>query len=115
MPVITYLSFERLGSFKQAIADACSQQSIADASAIILFILDREKTRPEGLPDLSADEILPTWFHDAGAGAHNVLLEAAAWGLNGNLYEIKDNNAVIDILKLNEETTIPIFALPFGS
>lgn len=114
VPIFTFLSFEKFGNFKQNIADACDVQSISNASIILLFVLDREKTRPEGLPDLSDDMFLHTWYHDAGAGVHNVMLEAAAWGLKANIYKIEDQEAVIDLLKLDEETTIPIFAVPVG-
>jgi len=113
-PIITYLMPIKIGNFKQNIADACSESNIADASMIILFILDREKTRPEGAPDLSSDELLQTWYHDAGAGIQNLLLEATAYNINANFYEIDDKQAIINLLKLNEETTIPIFAAPIG-
>jgi len=115
LPVITYLGLEKLGSFKQTVADACEKQTILDAPIVILFILNREKTRPPGLPDLSHDMFLHTWFHDAGAGAYNVMLEAAAWGLDANIYVINNQQAIIDMLKLDEEITIPIFAVPIGS
>jgi nitroreductase len=113
-PIITYLQLMKVGFNKQKIADACSEPSIANAPMILLFILDREKTRPEGAPDLSADIFLPTWFHDAGAGAHNVMLEATSYNLKANIYKIKDTQAIINLLKLDEEITIPIFALPIG-
>ena len=113
-PIITYLQLIKVGFNKQIIADACSESSIADAPMILLFILDREKTRPEGAPDLSADVFLPTWFHDAGAGAHNVMLEATSYNLKANIYKIEDTQAIINLLKLDSETTIPIFAVPAG-
>ena len=113
-PIITFLQLIKVGFNKQIIADACSEASIANAPMILLFILDREKTRPEGAPDLSADIFLPTWFHDAGAGAHNVMLEATSYNLKANIYKIEDTQAIINLLKLDKETTIPIFALPIG-
>ena len=115
LPIITYLKPVKFGFFKETIADACIQELLSNAEMIILFVLDREKTRPPGLPDLSGDILLHTWFHDAGAGVHNVMLESAAWGLNANFYEIKNQQLIIDLLNLNEETTIPIFAVPIGS
>jgi nitroreductase len=81
---------------------------------ILLFFLDREKTRPTGAPDLSADILLPTWFHDAGAGAYNVMLEATSFNLKANIYKIEKPQSIINLLKLDEETTIPIFAMPVG-
>ena len=115
VPIFTFLALEKFGGFKQNIADACDEQSISNSSIILLFVLDREKTRPEGLTDLSDDIFLHTWYHDADAGAHNVMLEATAWGLSSNIYKIEDQQAIIDILNLDEETTIPIFAVPVGS
>jgi nitroreductase len=113
-PIVTYLKPVKIGNHKLTIADACSEPSIADAPMIILFIIDREKTRPPGSPDLSADSLLHIWYHDAGAGAHNVMLDATAWGLKANIYEIEDQQAIIDLLKLNEDITIPILAVPIG-
>jgi nitroreductase len=113
-PIITYLQLTKIGFHKQKIADSCSEPSIAEAPMILLFVLDREKTRPPGAPDLSADILLPTWFHDAGAGAHTVMLEATSLNLKANIYKIEDQEAIINLLNLNEETTIPIFALPIG-
>jgi len=113
-PILTFLKPVKFGNHKTTIADACSEPNIEDAPITILFILDREKTRPPNAPDLSSDELLPTWFHDAGAGVHNLMLEAASWGLKANFYEIQDQQAIIDLLNLDEENTIPIFAAPIG-
>lgn len=113
-PIITYLKPVKIGFNKQIIADACSEPIIENAPMILLFILDREKTRPTGAPDLSADILLPTWFHDAGAGAYNVMLEATSFNLKANIYKIENPQPIINLLKLDEEITIPIFAMPVG-
>lgn len=114
LPIVTFLLPVKLGDHRDTIAEACLESSIESAPLCILFVLDREKTRPPGQPDLSGDQFLHTWYHDAGAGAHNVMLEAAAWGLNANFFNIEDQQAIIELLKLNEESTIPIFAMPVG-
>jgi hypothetical protein len=114
LPIITFLVPEKFGDHRDTFADACDQPSIASAPLIVLFILDREKTRPEGLPDLSDDMFLSTWYHDAGAGAHNVLLEVTTGSLSAELYEIVDPTLIKNLLCLDMETTIPIFALPVG-
>ena len=114
LPIITYLLPIKLGDHRQIIADACNQPQIASAPLTILSVLDREKTKPEGMPDLSDDIFLPTWYHDAGAAAHNVLLEATAWDLTANVFTINDVEAIQSLLKLDTETTIPLFSMPIG-
>lgn len=42
------------------------------------------------------------------------MLEATSCNLKANIYKIENPQSIINLLKLDEETTIPIFAMPVG-
>jgi nitroreductase len=114
LPIVTGMLPIIKGDYRDEIAMACSQSAIASAEFSIIAVLDREKTRPPDLPDLSSDLFLPTWYHDAGAAAQNVLLEAEAWDLSANRYSVVGQNSICSLLELNESTNIPIYVIPLG-
>jgi len=114
LPIFTFLKKEIRGDHREEIAQACSNPEIASAPLSIISILDRERTRPPGLPDLSDDIILPTWYHDAGAASQNVLLEATAWGLSSNVFRIEDEDSICSLMSLDNELNIPIYVIAIG-
>ena len=114
LPILTFALRVVKGDYRNEVAQACDLSSIAESSFILLSVLDREKTRPLGQPDLSDDIFLLTWYHDAGAAAQNVLLEATAWDIHANLYHITDQSAICTLLDLDDTTNIPIYTIPMG-
>jgi hypothetical protein len=76
-------------------------------------VLDVEQTKKGGR-DLSTNYVRWCWYYEAGAAAHNVLLEATAWGLAGNIAMIQNKDAVCTLLDLNSEQFDPLLAIPVG-
>mgnify|MGYP003885852047 CR=1 FL=1 len=77
IPVITFMMKIKSGDYREEIAQA-SSPSVATAPLIIISVLDIERTRPKGFDDFSGEEFRWLWYYEAGASAHNVLLEATA-------------------------------------
>jgi nitroreductase len=113
MPVITYLAKKISGDHRQEIANASTQPSIASAPLIILTFLDVNKTRPAGADDLSAEQYRRFWYFEAGAAAHNVLLEATAWNLSAAIVLPADIVSLQSILSVNKDS-VPLFIIPVG-
>jgi hypothetical protein len=64
--------------------------------------------------DLSHENQRWIWYYEAGAAAHNVLLQATSRGLNGNILTINDKDAICSLLKLNPEKFDPMLVVPVG-
>ena len=91
------------------------QQAIEGRSAdpkILIEIEDIEKTID--WDDLSDKSERWIWYYEAGAAAHNVLIQATARNLAGNIVPIKDKNAICSILGLSNDKFDPIFIVPVG-
>jgi nitroreductase len=113
MPVLTFLAKKISGDHRLEIAEASAQPSIASAPLIILTVLDVNKTRPAGADDLSAEMYRRFWYFEAGASAHNVLLEATAWDLSAAIVLPTDTLALQSILSV-DENLVPLFIIPVG-
>jgi len=70
-------------------------------------------TRPAGKDDLSGENNRRFWYFEAGASAHNVLLEATAWNLSATIVLPVDTLSLQSILGLNEDS-LPLFLIPVG-
>ena len=110
LPIVTYLLKTRMGDHRVEIADA-SQSSIATAPLLIVSVLDVEKTNQ--WDDLSGPEIRWIWHYEAGASAHNVLLEATAWDLSAAIVPVHDVTAVQVALGL-DDNFLPLYIVPVG-
>lgn len=113
MPVFTFLFPIKVGDYRDEIAKA-SSPSISTAPLIIVLILDIERTKPKGFDDFSGEEFRWLWYYEAGASAHNALLEATAWGLYANIYTIKDKDIILSTLGLNKDKFDPLLVIPVG-
>lgn len=112
-PVFTYLKQITNGDMRAKLANTTQQPACCDAPLLIVIVLDIEKTRPEGGDDFSGPQMRYLWCFEAGAAAHNALLEAAAWDLTANAYLPTDSTAIRSILGLEGEFT-PLVVVPIG-
>lgn len=111
LPVVSYLLPVTLGDKRSDIAQT-SESFVADAPLSIIIVLDIQTTIQ--WDDLSDESERWIWYYEAGAAAHNVLLQATARGLDGNIVAIQDKGALCSILNLDEEYFDPMFIVPVG-
>ncbi|MCK5458770.1 MAG: nitroreductase family protein, partial [Thermoplasmatales archaeon] len=109
LPVIPFMLKIKQGDHRSEIAQASSNPSIDSSPFIIIPILDDSKANR--WDDLSGEEFRWLWYYDASASAHNVLLEATAQGLTGNIVFPTDNNVIESLLKLKEDQ-FPLLIVP---
>lgn len=113
LPILTFLMKKISGDHRLQVAEAAAQPTIASAPLILLLVLDLEMTRPAGKDDLSNESARRFWYYEAGASAHNVLLEAASWNLSAAVFPPIDATAIQSLLKL-DENFLPLFIVPVG-
>ncbi len=111
LPVVAYLLKNNFGDKREAVSDA-SESFVSDAPLCIIPVLDIENTNK--WDDLSAKSVRWIWYYEAGATAHNILLQATSLGLAGNIVHINDKDAICSLLRLNEEKFDPMFVIPVG-
>jgi len=111
LPIFSFLLRVNIGDNRPAIAEA-SESFVADAPLCIIPVLDIEKTID--WDDLSGENVRWIWYYEAGAAAHNILMQATSRGLSGNIVSIKDKEAICTLLKLDEEKFDPMFVIPVG-
>jgi len=111
LPVITFL-WPVCGDDNRETIGAASAPYVGDAPLIIIPVLSVEKT--VSWDDLSAPYVRWVWSHEAGAVAHNVLLEATAWGMAANIAQVTDKDAICDILHLDPQAYDPLLVIPVG-
>jgi len=111
-PQITFLRKMVNGDIRFDVAQS-SEPYISTAPLIIIPVLDLEQTK-KGDRDLSDEYFRWSWYYEAGAAAHNVLLEATAWGLAGNIATIPNKDALCNLLNLDREQFEPLLAIPVG-
>jgi len=109
LPVVTFLMKIKSGDYREDIAQASSNPSIASAPLLIISVLDVDKTIR--WDDLSG--MLHIWYYEAGASAQNILLEAAAWDLSGSIEFPSDVAAIRSLFKLNDDF-VPLLIVPVG-
>ncbi|MFA5102189.1 MAG: nitroreductase family protein [Candidatus Thermoplasmatota archaeon] len=113
LPILTFLVKKISGDYRSEVAEASVLPSISTAPLILLPILDLDRTRPPGGDDLSDDIYRCFWYYEAGACAHNVLLEATAWNLSATIVLPRNVSALQSILQVDEDL-IPLFLIPVG-
>ena len=111
LPIVSFLLRIALGDKRPIIAEA-SESFVTDAPLCIIPVLDIQKTI--AWDDLSNESVRWIWYYEAGAAAHNVLLQATSRGLAGNIVPIKDKAAICTLLMLDEEKFDPMFIIPVG-
>lgn len=113
LPIMTFLQKATSGDYRSEVAEASAQPSIASAPLMIISVLDLEMTRPPGGDDLSAEIYHQFWYFEAGASAHNILLEATSWNLSATIVLPIDTFALRSLLQL-DENSLPLFVIPVG-
>ncbi len=116
-PVIDFLIKVADGDKRGAVAQACSQPSIATAPLSILSVLDVEKTRA-ALGVAASTQVEYYWpllYFVAGASAHNTLLQATALHLQGHITYPPDPEALLSLLGLNAEGFQSLLVVSVGS
>ncbi len=111
LPIVSFLLKAAFGDKRSEIAEA-TESFVGDAPVCIIPVLCIDKT--VDWDDLSNESVRWIWYYEAGAAAHNVLLQATSRGLSGNILTIKDKDAVCAILKLDKEKFDPMFIIPIG-
>lgn len=111
LPIVSLLLLRALGDKRSDIAQA-SESFVSDAPLNIVIVCDIQATNQ--WDDLSAESLRWIWYYEAGATAHNILLQATSRGLSGNIVSINDKSAVCSVLKLNEDDFDPMFVVPVG-
>ena len=111
LPVVAFLLKNSFGDKREKLADA-SESFVADAPLSIIPVLDINKTNQ--WDDLSHESLRWIWYYEAGAAAHNVLLEATSIGCAGNIVTISDKGDICSLLGLEEEKFDPMFIIPVG-
>jgi len=109
-PIITFLLKVVSEDKRDEIAQA-SQPYVASAPLSIISVIDIRKTNR--WDDLSDERFHWLWYYEAGASAHNVLLEATAWNLSANIATITDASAIRSTLRLNNNF-VPLFIVTVG-
>ena len=111
LPILSFLFRVAWGDKRPSIAEA-SESFVSDAPLCIIPVLDIEKTID--WDDLSGEDVRWIWYYEAGAAAHNVLLQATSRGLSGNIVLIKDKEAICELLNLDKEKFDPMLIIPVG-
>jgi nitroreductase len=112
LPVIPFTIQVNSGDFRSEIAEASSEPTIATSPLIIIHVLDERKSgRP--YDDLSGEQNRWLWYHDAGGSSQNILLEATAQNLTGNIVFPEDLSTFGTLLRLNSNQ-IPLIINPIS-
>jgi nitroreductase len=114
LPMISVYQKIKQGDYRDDLAQICSRPQLSDAPLSIVFIVDLDKTRPEGGDDFSGEDFQWLWYYESAAAGFNALLEATAWGLTSDFYPIENKNEICDFLALDREIFDPLFILPVG-
>jgi hypothetical protein len=92
------------GDFRKEIANA-SEHFILSASFMIIPVLNTTDINEKNLW---------AWYYEAGALAHNILLESTAWNLSANIIININIEILTSILEINQDKELPIFIIPIG-
>lgn len=108
LPIITFLSKVKSGDFRSNIADITSNSYLEDAPLIIIPVLNLENAK-----ELAIESAMRFWFYEAGASAHNIMLESTALSLSSKIIYPIPYDSINDLLELNVNY-IPSIAIAIG-
>jgi len=109
LPIVPFMIPVAKGDLRSEIAQASSNPDIATSPFIVIPVLDDEKANR--WDDLSGEQCRWLWYHDASASSYNILLEATAQGLSGNIILPEDSETLSSLLRLKEDQ-IPLLIVP---
>jgi len=102
LPITPFMLRIAIGDYRSEIAEASSNPDIESSPFIVIPVLDEKKSGRD-FDDLSGEQWRWLWYHDASASSYNILLEATAQGLSGNIVIPEDIETISSALKLNED------------
>jgi hypothetical protein len=108
LPIITFLLKIKAGDFRSDIAEITSTPYLNDAPLIIIPVLNLENAK-----ELAIDSAIRFWFYEAGASAHNIMLESTALDLSSSIIYPIDSETMKNILDLNDNY-IPSILIAIG-
>jgi hypothetical protein len=108
LPIITFLNRIRSGDFRSDISEIISQPNLSNAPLMIIPVLNLENAK-----ELSMESAIRFWFYEAGATAHNIMLESTAWDLSARIIYPIDADSFNNILEL-DENYIPSILIAVG-
>jgi len=108
LPIITFLYKVRTGDFRENIAEITSQSNLTQAHLMIIPVLNLENAK-----ELSIQSARRFWFYEAGAAAHNIMLESTALDLSSKIIYPINTDTINTILGL-DENYIPSILIAVG-
>ncbi len=108
LPIITFLYRVKVGDYRADIADITAQQDLSRIPLIIIPVLNLESAK-----DLSFESAIRFWYYEAGASAHNIMLESTALDLSSRIIYPIDLDLINNILDLNDNY-IPAIMVAVG-
>jgi hypothetical protein len=112
LPVVPFTVELEKGDFRADIAQASYNLEIETSPFIVIPVLDDEKANR--WDDLSGEQWRWLWFFDGSSTANNILLEATAQNLNGQIVLIQDNETINSLLNL-QETQHPLLIIALSA
>ena len=113
IPVFSFIVKVKSGDHREVVSEAIDV-NVSSSPLIIISILDLDKTRPKGHDDFSGKEFRWLWYYEAGASAHNALLEAITFNLSASVYPIKSKETILNLLELSEDKFDPLLVTAIG-
>lgn len=111
LPVVPFTVQINKGDYRSEISQAVNNPDINNSPFIIIPVLDDLKANR--WDDLSGEEWRWLWLFDASSSANNILLEATALNLYGNIMLPMDLSSIKSLLKL-EENQYPLLIVPIS-
>ena len=112
LPVIPFMIKIKQGDYRTEIAQASSNPSIETSPFIIIPVLDDLKANRQD--DFSGEDFRWLWYYDASSTAYNILLEATAQGLIGNIVFPNDAEIIHSVLRLKNDQ-YPLLIIPVSA
>ena len=101
LPLIPFSIQISKGDYRAEIAQASQNADIASSPFIVIPVLDDAKANR--WDDLSGEQWRWLWIFDASSSANNILLEATAQDLFGQIVLINNDETIISLLNLQDD------------
>ena len=101
LPVIPFIIQISQGDYRAEIAQASQNTDIASSPFIVIPVLDDAKANR--WDDLSGEKWRWLWLFDASSSANNIILEATAQDLFGQIILINNDETITSLLILEDD------------
>lgn len=112
LPIISFNLKIGNEDVRDEIATAAANPALSSSPLIILATLDDRKANR--WDDLSGEFSRHLWLYEAGASAQNCLLEATAFGLQGNIVFPQNVETISSLLRLGRQC-YPLLLIPLST